>query len=315
MAKRDFFKKITRFTCSFAPKMKLIPPPSQWENGISVTMMVKNEKYWIKYSLASIKHFADEIIIADQGSTDGTKELIQEFMDNNSDEDIKFYNCEEWSFLELNNFLLKKARYRWILRFAGDMVAKTSGKYDIRKLRKQILNLNPNYYYGFILNIVFLSSDLFHTPKHLPFAREIYLHSNSQDIICFKDPNQGVPNLFIPLYYRIYEFSEPFIFHCDIKPRVRYLLRKYWGPWRASAEGKISLVDFVRQKIQRDYSTDSIKEAADKHLQHIFREIKPFNPQLYDGYPKIIMPLIKQPRFKIIYNKDGMMIDRTEPID
>ena len=46
---------------------------------ISVCMIVKNEEKTLRRCLDSLKGLADEIVIADTGSTDATKEIAQQY--------------------------------------------------------------------------------------------------------------------------------------------------------------------------------------------------------------------------------------------
>lgn len=49
--------------------------------SISLCMIVKNEEDTLGRCLTSVKELVDEIIIADTGSTDRTKEISSEFTD------------------------------------------------------------------------------------------------------------------------------------------------------------------------------------------------------------------------------------------
>ena len=46
------------------------------EPGITAQMLVKNEEYWIWYSVRSILPFANKVMIFDTGSTDETSKII-----------------------------------------------------------------------------------------------------------------------------------------------------------------------------------------------------------------------------------------------
>jgi len=299
-----------------ALKLRIIPPSTQWENGICVNIRVKNEEDWIKYAILSLRDFADEIIIADQGSTDGTVQIIQDIIEEHPEMNIRFFNRSADTYLNMTKFVLKESRFRWILRFDADMVAKTSGKYNIMNLKKYILNfLNDENYYAIYLNHVYLYYDLFHIRKTGLFHREVWLCTNSKDLCVYNTPKKpGDPiHFFIPYYYKILEIRDPFIFHCNIKSRKRVLEWHYWAEYRRLFEGKLDFDEFVKLRIKEEFFTDSIKEAADMNIRKCWTEVVPFDPKTVDGHPEILEPLLKNPRYKLIYDEKGNIIDRIEP--
>jgi len=66
-----------RKTSSFLPMIGLISSSGR-PVGISVVMRVKDEADWIEASVESIKGIAEEIIIVDERSSDGTYEILEE---------------------------------------------------------------------------------------------------------------------------------------------------------------------------------------------------------------------------------------------
>ena len=138
-------KRWIRFVLSLSPLIGIVEKPTHKENGISVFMRVKNEEDWIKHSILSISDFADEIIIGDNGSNDRSVEIVKDLIDN--DQKINLYECPHMKIDELTNFLLKKASYRWVMKWDADFVARTTGEYSISTLREKLLNMNRNRYY------------------------------------------------------------------------------------------------------------------------------------------------------------------------
>ena len=83
---------------------------------ISVCMIVKNEAEMLRDCLKSVAPIADEIIIADTGSTDNTKEIAAEFTD-------KIYDFP-WidDFSAARNFVFSKANMDYIYTADADEV-------------------------------------------------------------------------------------------------------------------------------------------------------------------------------------------------
>jgi glycosyltransferase involved in cell wall biosynthesis len=87
---------------------------AEFEEGLSVCMIVRNEEDYLRGCLESINGLADEIIIVDTGSTDKTIEIAREFTD-------KIFNFE-WvdDFSKARNYSISKASKSWILVLDAD---------------------------------------------------------------------------------------------------------------------------------------------------------------------------------------------------
>ena len=83
---------------------------------ISVCMIVKNEEKVLARCLDSLRPIADEIIIADTGSTDATKEIAARYTD-------KIYDFT-WidDFAAARNFVFSKATQDYIYSADADEV-------------------------------------------------------------------------------------------------------------------------------------------------------------------------------------------------
>ncbi len=112
---------------------------------LSVCLIVKNEEQFIANCLNSLKDLADEIIIADTGSTDKTKEIIAEF--KKTFPNLKLLDFK-WAddFSAARNFSIENARGDWILIIDAD---ETIAKEDCFKIKDFISNKNYKQYSGF----------------------------------------------------------------------------------------------------------------------------------------------------------------------
>ena len=79
---------------------------------ISIIIITKNEQSRIKVCLESVK-WADEIILADNGSTDKTKQIAREYTN-------KIFEFENLDFAALRNKAFEKAKSDWVLYIDAD---------------------------------------------------------------------------------------------------------------------------------------------------------------------------------------------------
>jgi tetratricopeptide (TPR) repeat protein len=104
------------------------------KGSLSACMIVKNEEEQIARCLASLKPVADEIIIADTGSTDRTRDICRAF-------GAQVYDFT-WTndFSEARNFSMSKARGQWVLIHDADEVISPR---DYGKLRAILSQDHP----------------------------------------------------------------------------------------------------------------------------------------------------------------------------
>lgn len=81
---------------------------------LTLSMIVKNEEKYLRECLESVQGIADEIVVVDTGSTDGTLSIAADF-------DAKIYQFD-WinDFSAARNFALSKSTGNWILYLDAD---------------------------------------------------------------------------------------------------------------------------------------------------------------------------------------------------
>lgn len=119
---------------------------------ISLCMIVKNEEKNIRKCLCSIADLVDEINIVDTGSTDNTKEIIQDV--NKIYNNIKLYDFEWiYDFSAARNYSFSKATMEYIMWLDGDDYLKEEDRQKFREFKKNmdgsINNFNMIYDYRF----------------------------------------------------------------------------------------------------------------------------------------------------------------------
>ncbi|MEE4359573.1 MAG: glycosyltransferase [Desulfococcaceae bacterium] len=272
-------------------------------------MRVKDEMDWIALSIRSVKNIADEIIIADNGSVDGTYEYLQKLAANDSS--VRLWNCQSLHQCDLSNFAMDRTLYRWIFRWDGDMVAHTSGKYNISGLRDRILALDQRKYYLIYLCHINLAGDLFHQNAKEMLHIEEYIHTYSAKAR-FIHPGRFEAVKF-PKYYQPLFWYEPYSFHVNVKPSGRMLLRSFWEEWmeRKDYANYPCLEDYVSDQMQKKYGTGSWKTAREKCLLQNCRNYIPYDKSLFGPYPELLKPHLENPKYRLKYQK-GKIVGRDE---
>ncbi|MGL5329537.1 MAG: tetratricopeptide repeat-containing glycosyltransferase family 2 protein [Peptostreptococcaceae bacterium] len=100
--------------------------------SISLCMIVKDEEAVIRRCLESVKNIADEIIVVDTGSTDKTKEIVNEYTN-------KIYDFE-WidDFSAARNYSFSKATKEYVMWIDADDVILPYDQEEFLKLKKDI---------------------------------------------------------------------------------------------------------------------------------------------------------------------------------
>ncbi|ASB52115.1 TPR repeat-containing protein [Bacillus velezensis] len=115
--------------------------------SISLCVIVKNEEEVLAGCLDSVKDIADEIVIADTGSTDRTKEIAARYTD-------KIYDFE-WidHFAAARNFVFSKAEMDYILWLDADDILTEKDREKLIELKaslsKEVDAVSMYYHVGF----------------------------------------------------------------------------------------------------------------------------------------------------------------------
>lgn len=307
--RKNYLSRFSRRIVSIGPLMGVVPCPIQ-PMGISIVMRVKDEIDWIRPSIESIKGIADEIIVVDNGSTDGTYEILEE-MASNEKGLIKMWRKPDLDHCSLSNFALEQTAFRWVFRWDGDMVAHTSGDHNILKLRDRLLSLNSKRYYLVYLRHINLSGDLFHQDSREMVHIEEYINTYSAQAH-YVHPGR-FEAVKVPKYYRPLFWYEPYSFHVNVKPAHRMLLRYFWEEWMELKDyGRYPMLeDYVEEKIKDEFETDLWKEAEKFCVKRVCSNFVRFNPQIFGPYPDLLKPYLGKPKYRLMY-KDGKIVGRNE---
>lgn len=308
--RKNRIRRFGRSISSNAPLIGLVPHPTR-PQGISIIMRIKDEKDWIKPSIQSIKGIADEIVVVDNGSTDGTYEVLQE-LESLEKGLIKLWQKPDLDHCALSNFALGQTQFRWVFTWDGDMIAHTSGAHNIYHLRERILSLDSRRYYLIYLRHINLAGDLLHQDPQEMVHIEEYIHTFSERAR-YIHPGR-FEAIKVPKYYQPLFWYEPYSFHVNVKPAQRMLLRYFWEDWMELKDYARfpKLKDYVNKKIIEEFGTEFWEKAGRICVQRVCRNYIRYDPDLFGPYPNLLEPYRENPRYRLKY-ENGKIVGRQEP--
>lgn len=299
------------------------------KNGISVLIPTQNEEEIVSLCLLSFLEFGDELIVVDNGSTDRTKEIVQDIQSAHPAK-IKFFDRPELPDLYHNRqFAFSQSVYRWVIRADADYVAYTDGKYDIRKFREKLLATRagpiPKIYAVPQANI---TGDFWHTgidhntmalgkndpgryvppPVSVPMVRVYEVFPGFK----FQRVGRGEGTTFNYLMRFVKrKLAHPLWMHCTLKSSVNLLFRSERTNWRELGDFVTypTLESYIRSVILQKYGTIDIDEAAEIYLKDFCLPfLQPYDPEKFFPYPDLVQKQIAINPIYQIKNKNGAIM-------
>jgi hypothetical protein len=116
-----------------------------------------------------------------------------------------------------------------------------------------------------------------------------------------------------PLYYKPLFWYEPYVFHVNIKPARRMLLRYFWEDWMELKDyiRYPTLDDYVAAHIKKEFGTFSMEEAQARCVSRMLQNHIPFDPKRFGPYPELLKPYLMQPKYLIQY-ENGRISGRKD---
>ena len=284
---------------SRAPAIGLAPHPGRHPRGISALARVKNEEEWIEPCLLSVSDAVDELIVVDNGSTDGTPDILARVAGTLGPK-VRLFSRPGLDHVDLSNFALSQAKYRWVLKWDGDFVARTTGPHAIGRLRERILGLPESRHFHVRLTCIELMGDLWHQCPGWELRHEPFTSVRSPALRFVRvarvlaGPPPGWPRILrdprapfairfedvaLPLYYEIAQWPEPYFFHLQVKTPLRMYLRDCWADWaeNPALQGRFaSLEDYALERARRAWRVATLQEAADVYMAGVWELLVPY---------------------------------------
>jgi glycosyltransferase involved in cell wall biosynthesis len=284
------------------------PPQANRPEGISVIMRVKDEETWIAPSIRSIACVADEIVVGDNGSTDGTPEVLRALGRELPDR-LKVFRRTDLDIKGLTNLLIERTQFRWIIRWDADFVARTHGPADIRQLRQWLLSQDRRRYWFVYLRMVEVCGDLSHQRPESASRADCHCFTASPHLR-YRYDRTGYEAPQVPPWYRVLHYEQPTFFHVDVKPTVRMFLSWLWKRFLVDSHGCPGFDDYAHTELKQRWEGRSLEEAAQEWAATAFHDLIPYDRERCGDYPTLLEPALEQPRYRLRY-LDGQIVGRS----
>jgi glycosyltransferase involved in cell wall biosynthesis len=322
-----------RWLVSFAPLIGLAPRPEARPDGISAVVRVRGEEEWIEPCLLSIRHFADEILVLDNGASQGTHKALDRLQESLG-RLVRLERCPQLDLFQLSNLGLEGSRFRWVIRWDADFVAHTSGPGDIQNLRRYLLGLDPRRYHLVYVAAAEVAGDLFHQfpDRMIRFDGQAHTASRwaryarvegdlNRSVLAFPDRilREGsslriaLEALRVPKFYRILRWKQVAYFHVNVKSAPHTLMRHFWLEWLRQGDFRAfpSLESYARAQIRDRWGAQDPDEASRQFMAHYCKGLARFDADRCGPYPELLHPFLTRPRYRVEY-RDGGIFGRRE---
>ncbi len=286
-----FLLRNTLSTISF--HLGIVKPPTTYrrEEGISAMVCTCNEADWIEPSLLSIKDLVDEYVVVDS-SIDDTPKIIKLLRDNHG-LNIKVTKVPPGSLVEARNLALKLARYKWILHWDADFIAKP----ELTKVIIDVLNsLDKRFHYLIYWPHVALCGDLMHLcPNPIHIEHWLFTWSPHLKYVWL----DHLDHLHAPIHmYKAIIINKVLSLHlARVRNPTRIAIKTLWWRFRKEFNKVKSWEEFLelaKRKALEVFGTDDLeaigKELIKKHVSRLRR----YDKNAYGDYPPILKEYVKR---------------------
>lgn len=298
--------------------LNLIIKPGK-EEGISCVMRVKDEADWVRLSILSLLDFADEIVFVDNGSTDGTLELVRQLKEDWGIGKLKIFTFPPIDGIkvklnDLYNFAFGQATKTWVFKWDGDFIARTNQLYSIMEFKE----LWAEFRYRvdvFRIGGPNLFGDHLHyflePPDDLEFCFERYLFRNRR----WKHRMEPrYENLTLKAHRRCLQIGpghnpddrRVYFFHLKaLKPDEKLLARAVMGRWwrycHSPGVPKKSYSEWLAELLGTADPASQVRLAMARYFEDdCMRRFEKIGGDWGD-YPTLMKPYLANPRYEIVY--------------
>lgn len=274
--------------------------------GISFCVPAYNEEHTISLCFSSLIGFVQEIIFIDNGSTDNTLQIVQEFQ-KIYEKQIKVIILEmpESTLVEMRQEALKYVKHKWIIRGDADMLFRVKAKEIILE---KIKNVSRPTAFQIRKIELFGTASNYHKLFGKFSKGEFFLRTFDPRIeyIEYYGRLEHAP---LPIYCKMTKIKEYSFYHLDCyKENERIIYRTCYLDWREYVnkhpEGQKSKEEYSKMWLQHNFKTNDEKELKYRFARLIGSMCEKHTDSFIAQYPFILKSLIEKDPY-IITSKDG----------
>ena len=276
---------------------------------ISVSVISWNEEESIPLALRSVKDFADEVVVLDNGSFDGTVKVARETLDNlDLPGEVKVKS----------GLLMYESRYEaiqmctgdWVMMLDANLVLRNRGKYGTETLRKLTEKSR---------NIIFrcadinLYGDYLHVMRRCPVnvPHKLFFH-NVGEIRPAVPPVRDRPRF---LNLRSVTLDGVWGVNLStVRPAWRVWYRMRQSDW--ILDGRFGSIPEYVEKV-KGRTLEQVKELAPGWYLHACRnqciKVEDHFEEGLEILPEALMEELEDPYFRIVY-RDGEIVGRLPDV-
>lgn len=316
-------RSAARRVLSFAPVVGLIARPEARPDGISAVVRVRGDEEWLEPAVLSIRDFADEILVLDNGASEAARAAIDRVARVLGPR-LARVDAAALDLFDVSNLALERARHRFVVRWDADFVGHTDGAGDLRRLRRYLLDLDRRRYFLVTLPAAEVAGDLRHQfpdrrirhdgQAHTASARARFVRvtreTPTEALGAADRPRRerarltlALESLAVPPYYAVLRWPTIAYFHVHVKPADHLLLRHFWLEWLAEPDtARFPTLESYALEQARVRWGIADRDAAAAHLMRGLCEgLVPFDAGVCGAYPALLRPHLERSRYTVEY--------------
>lgn len=278
---------------------------------ISCGLMAWNESKTVDLTLKSIAGFADEVILVDTGSFDGTPKIAREWMDK-LDISGQVKNMHSKSLFEMRSASIDLCTKDWVLMQDATLPLSNPLKKEVKEFTEKYdgctgavksLNLMGDYEHYFA-NRPFMAAHPIFSRRDSPRTETLFRPRFDTRVITLK--NWAVNLSRVRPAWRSYYRGEPFdrrYYKMGDKTQAKEV---NYGVMYGVSKKYYSMVEYM--EAERGVTFEDVKRLApDWYLRQLKTEATQLTPSYQNGLPEVIKEEQKNPRYKLIYEGDEVV--------